>query len=83
MTSPELTDSTIIQGRTLVQAIEALGSIESSDPFERVVAELFQAAYRRRLTEIIEAAPEWVAEEILGASEHVGDQRAVLCVNKH
>jgi hypothetical protein len=83
MTSPELTDSTIIQGRALVQAIEALGAIEPDDPFERVVAELFLAAYRRRLTEIVEAAPAWAAEEILGTSERVGDQRAVLRVNKH
>jgi hypothetical protein len=83
MTSPEFTDSTIIQGRALVRAIKALGAIEPSDPFERVVAELFQAAYRRRLTEIVEAAPAWVAEEILGASERVADQRVVAGVNKH
>ena len=34
--------------------------------------------YKRRLRGIVEAAPDWVSEEILGASEGIGDDRAVL-----
>ena len=68
MDSPELTDHTIAHGRALVRAIEALGIIELSDPFERAVAEFFQAAYKRRLVEILQAVPPWAAEEILSAS---------------
>ncbi len=67
MTSLEPTDSIIAQGRILVWAIEALDAIESSEPFERAVAELFRAAYKRRLIEIIEAVPPWMAQEILNA----------------
>jgi len=32
----------------------------------------------RRLRAIVEAAPAWVSEEILSASERIGDDRAVL-----
>ena len=34
--------------------------------------------YKRRLRGIVEAAPTWVGEEILSASERIGDQRAAL-----
>jgi hypothetical protein len=67
MINSELTDRTITQGRMLVAAIETLGTIEWSNPFEQAVAGLFQAAYERRLTEMIEAAPSWVANAILSA----------------
>ncbi len=77
MNSPEPTDRLIAQGHALVRAIEALGTTEMSNPFERALAEFFQAACERRLMEIVEAAPSWVAEEILSASEHIGNQRAV------
>jgi hypothetical protein len=73
MTSPELTDSVITQGRALVQAVEALGTVDIQDPFERAVAELFQAAYERRLMEIVESTPPWIAEQILSAFEHAED----------
>jgi hypothetical protein len=60
----ELTDR-IYQGRVLVQAVEALSTTEMGNPFERAVAELLQAAYQRRLREIVETVPGWVGEEIL------------------
>ncbi len=68
METPELTDSPIDQGRALVRAIEALGIVEMSDPFERAVAELFQAACERRLLDILDTAPQCVTEDILSAS---------------
>jgi hypothetical protein len=36
---------------------------------------LLQAAYKQRLRAIVAAVPDWVAEEILSASEHVGEDR--------
>jgi hypothetical protein len=47
--------------RALVRAIEALGTIQPTGPFERALARL-----------------PWVTKEILSASEHIGDDRAVL-----
>jgi hypothetical protein len=38
MTDPELTDRILRQGRALVRAIEALGTIEPTGPFERALA---------------------------------------------
>jgi len=78
----ELTDRIIRQGRALVRAIEALGTIEPSGWFERAMAGLLQAAYKRRLRAIIAAAPAWVGEEILSASEHIGDDRAAVWLSK-
>ena len=78
MTDPELTDRIIAQGRALVRAIEALGTIEPSGPIEQAIAGLLQAAYKRRLRAIIAAAPAWVGEEILSASERIGDDRAAV-----
>jgi hypothetical protein len=34
--------------------------------------------YKRRLRGVVAVAPAWMVEEILSASEHVGDDRAVL-----
>ena len=48
MTDPELTDHIIAQGRALVRAIEALGTIESIGPLERLLAGLLLSAYERR-----------------------------------
>ena len=59
------TGSIIAEGRKLMWAIKALNQIESSRPFEREMAELLGAAYRRCLRDIIAAAPPWVSEEIL------------------
>ena len=44
----------------------------------RALARVLMAAYKRRLRAIVKVAPAWVGEEILSASEHIGDKRAVL-----
>jgi len=74
----DLIDCITAQGR----AIEALGTIEPTGPFERVLARLLMAAYRHRLRAIVAAAPTWVSEEILSASEHIRNDRAVLWMNE-
>jgi len=38
------TDRIILQGRALVRAIEALGTIKPTGPFERALARLLMAA---------------------------------------
>ena len=65
MTDPAHADGIIAQVRALVRAIEALGTIEPSGPVGRALARLLMAAYKRRLREIVEAAPSWVSEETL------------------
>jgi hypothetical protein len=79
MTEPnlELTDRVLAQGKALARAIAALETIEPSGWFERAIAGLLLLAYRRRLRGIVEAAPEWMAEEILGASQYTGSDRAM------
>jgi len=57
MTNPADTDRIISQGRALVRAIEALGTIEPTGPFERALARLLMAAYRRGLRAIVKVAP--------------------------
>jgi len=49
MTDLAFTDHLISQGRALVRAIEAMGTLEPAGPFERALARLFMAAYKRRL----------------------------------
>ena len=71
-TSETTTDRAIAQGRALVRAIEALGEVEPSSWFER----LLLAGYRRRLRGIIDAVPDWAKATILGVS--AGDKSAVL-----
>jgi len=83
MTDLELTDRIILQGRALVQAIEALGTIQPCGPFERALACLLMAAYKRRLRGIVKLAPAWVSEETLSASECIGDDRAVLSTSEN
>ena len=83
MNCPDLTGRIIAQGKALVRAIEALGTIEPSGPFERAIAGLLQMAYKRRLRAIVVAAPGWVAEEILSASEHIGDDRAAVWMRRN
>ena len=83
MTNPELTDRIIAQGKALVRAIEALGTIEPSSRLERKLAGLLLHLYKRRLRAIVADAPSWVTEEILSASENIGDQRAVLWISKN
>jgi hypothetical protein len=74
MTEPnlELTDRVLAQGKALARAIAALETIEPSGWFERAIAGLLLLAYRRRLRGIVEVAPEWMAKEILSASQHRG-----------
>ena len=74
----EVTNRILSQGEALVRAIEALSTIQPSGPFGRALARLPMAAYKRRLRGIVEIAPPWVGEEILSASQHIGDDRAVL-----
>lgn len=56
MTSPNVTETIIAQGF----AIEALSTIQPTGPFERALARLLIAAYKRRLRGIVAAAPTWV-----------------------
>ena len=44
---PVLTDRILEQGKALVRAIEALGTIKLSGAFERALARLLMAAYKR------------------------------------
>ena len=81
MAIPDPIDPILRQCRALVRAIEALGTIQPSGPFERALARLLMAAYKRRLRGIVKLAPTWVSEEILRASEHIGDDRAVLWIS--
>ena len=69
----EPTAHIIAQGRALVRAIEALGIVEPSGWFERAIAGLLLAGYKRRLRAVVEVAPSWVGEEIPCASERIGD----------
>jgi hypothetical protein len=71
-TNLELTDRVLAQGKALARAIAALETIEPSGWFERAIAGLLLLAYRRRLRGIVEAAPEWMAKEILSVSRHRG-----------
>lgn len=77
-TMPKPADSTarvIAQGRALVRAIEAIGTIDTTGWFERLNAGLLLAAYKRRLRAVVAVAPAWVVEEILSASERAGEER--------
>jgi hypothetical protein len=56
---------------------------EPTGPFERVHARFLLQAYRRRLRAIVEAAPSWVAEEILGASQRIGDDRPAVWLSEN
>lgn len=71
------------QGRALVRAIEAIGTIEPTGPFERALARLLLAAYKRRLRGIVEVAPAWVSEEILSTSDRTDNRRAVLWMSEN
>jgi hypothetical protein len=51
------TNRIISQGRTLARAVEALGTIQPTGPFERALARLLMAAYKRRLRSIVKVVP--------------------------
>ncbi|MFQ6102045.1 MAG: hypothetical protein ACE5OS_12550 [Anaerolineae bacterium] len=57
MDNPKTVDRIITQGRALVRAIEALGTIEPSGPFEWAIAGLLMAAHQCCLRGIVEVAP--------------------------
>jgi hypothetical protein len=71
---PTPTYRIITRGKTLVRAIEALGTIDSSGPFERMLARVLITAYEPYLRAIVKGVPAWIAEEILSTSKHSGNQ---------
>ena len=73
-TNPDPTERAITHGRAHVRAMEALETIEPSAWLERTIARLLVAAYRRRLRAIIGAAPAWLGDRILAASDKVGER---------
>jgi len=83
MHDPNHTDRTLQQGKALVRAIEALETIEPTGPIESAITWLLLKAYRRRLRAMVGTAPAWVSEEILSASERIGDDRVVLWMSKN
>jgi len=44
---------------------------------------LLLAAYKRRLRQIVGVAPAWVSEEMLSASERIGDRQMVLWMSEN
>jgi len=44
---------------------------------------LLLPAYKRRLRAIVKVAPAWVSEEILRASEIIGDKRPALWLSEN
>jgi hypothetical protein len=77
MAYPALTDRIMAQGKALARAIEPTG------PFERTLARLLLATYKRRLRAIVKVVPTWVSEEIPSASEHIREDRAVLWISEN
>jgi hypothetical protein len=55
-----------------------MATIEPSGWFERIIVGLIMAAYKERLRALVTVLPGWVTEEILSASEHIGEDRAVV-----
>lgn len=78
-----VTEKILEQGKALVRAIEALETIQKSGPLERAMVWLLLEAYRHRLREIIKAAPSWMGEEILSASEGIGEKRAAIWLSEN
>jgi hypothetical protein len=60
-----------------------MGTIRPSSPFERALARLIQAAYKRRIQSVVETVLTWMSEEMLSPSERVGDQRAALWTSEN
>lgn len=76
-------ESLIHQGKALVRAIESLETIDSSGPFESAMTWLLLKAYHQRLRTIVAAAPGWVTEAILSASERMGDDRPARWISQN
>ena len=53
---PELTDRILRQGRALVLATEALGTVKPTVNFRPALARLLMTAYKRRLRGIVKLA---------------------------
>ena len=77
------TERILQQGKALVQAIEALETIDPTGPLESTMVWLLLKAYRRRLRAIVGLAPTWMSEEILSTSERIGDDGAVLWMSEN
>lgn len=76
------TERILEQGQAPVRAIEALETIQKLGPLEWVMVWHLLEAYRHRLREIAKAAPSWMGEEILSASQAVGDDRAAVWLSE-
>jgi hypothetical protein len=70
------------QGEALIRTIETLETIKPTRLIERVQVWLLLQAYRRRLRAIIEAAPSWIGEQILSASEGIGEKIAAVWMSE-
>jgi hypothetical protein len=81
-TDPTHTHRILRQDKALVRAVEARATIGLGDPIERAQARLLLFVYKRWLRGMA-AAPSWMVEEILSASKHVGDDRAVLWMSNN
>jgi hypothetical protein len=77
------TEKTLQQGQALVRAIEALETIEPTGPVERVQVWFLLQAYRRRLRAIVALAPDWLAEEIMSASQAIDSDRPVVWMSEN
>ena len=78
-----LTEKILAQGQALVRAIEALKTIDPTGPLERTIVWLLLKAYRRRLRAIVGAAPTWVSEEILSASQKISADRPAVWLSEN
>jgi hypothetical protein len=61
------------QAKVLVQAVEVRETMYDTGWVERIHAWFSVQAYRGRLTGLMSLGPESLAEEILSASQRVGD----------
>ena len=77
------TERILQQGKALVRAIEALDTIDPTGPLEQVMVWFLLKAYRRRLRAIVGAAPTWVSEEILSASQRIGEDRPAVWLSEN
>jgi hypothetical protein len=59
------------QGQALVRTIEVLEIIEPAGAIERIEVRFLLQAYRRRLRAIVSVAPDWLAAEVLSASQWI------------
>jgi hypothetical protein len=79
MMIPKFTSNVLDQSCALVQAIHSVDTMETSDPFERQVAKLLQAALERQLHDIADSVSSWRIEEILSSSRPHPDDHLTPC----